>query len=60
MTEAERMLERAQLEIILKDFSNEQILEIQNDINEIKSILNSDVISLETIALLVFLYKKRL
>ena len=31
MTEAERMLERAQLEIILKDFSNEQILEIKKE-----------------------------
>lgn len=58
MKESDRMLERAQLEIILKDFSNEQRKTIENQINELKIILNSEIISLETIALIIFLYRK--
>lgn len=58
MTEGERMLQRAQLEIMLRDFSKEQRKEIEKDIAEFKLTLNSESISLETIALLIFLYKK--
>lgn len=58
MTEGERMLQRGQLEIMLRDFSKEQRKEIEKDIAEFKITLNSESISLETIALLIFLYKK--
>lgn len=58
MTESERMLQRAELEIMLRSFSKEERKEIENNIEEFKSILNSEYISLETIALLIFLYKK--
>lgn len=58
MTESERMLQRAQLEIMLRDFSKEERNKIEEDISEFKSIINSESISLETIALIIFLYKK--
>ena len=58
MTESERMLQRAQLEIMLRDFSKEERKHIETDIEEFKLILNSESLSLETIAMLVFLYKK--
>ena len=58
MTESERMLQRAQLEIMLRDFSKEQRKEIEDEISEFKLTLKSESISLETIALLIFLYKK--
>ena len=58
MSESESMLQRAQLEIMLRDFSKEERNKIEQDISEFKSIINSESISLETIALIIFLYKK--
>ena len=58
MSESESMLQRAQLEIMLRDFSKEARNKIEQDISEFKSIINSESISLETIALIIFLYKK--
>ena len=58
MTESERMSQRFQLETMLRDFSKEQRKEIEDQISEFKSTLKSESISLETIALLIFLYKR--
>lgn len=58
MTESERILQRYELEIMLKDFSKEDFKEIENNIIELKTILNSEELSKETIAILIFLYKK--
>ena len=58
MTESERIIQRYELEIMLKDFSKEDFKEIENNIIELKTILNSEELSKETIAILIFLYKK--
>ncbi len=57
MLETDRMLERVKLDIMLSDFSLDEQKIIQQDIDEIKTILKSESLSLETITLLLYFYK---
>ena len=57
MLETDRMLERVKLDIMLSDFSLDEQKIIQQDIDETKTILKSESLSLETIALLLYFYK---
>lgn len=57
MSEIDRMMERARLEPVLKEFSKEEQTEIFNDITEFKKLAKTEV-SFEVIALIIFYYKK--
>jgi hypothetical protein len=57
MLETDRMIERVKLNIMLTDFSLDEQKIIQQDIDEIKTILKSESLSLETITLLLYFYK---
>ena len=57
MLETDIMLERVKLNIMLDDFSLDEQKIIQQDIDEIKTILKSESLSLETITLLLYFYK---
>lgn len=58
MAEIDKMIERAKIEAILRDFSKEDRSNIIKDIDEYKYILGNEEVSTEVIALLILLYKK--
>ncbi len=58
MTGTDRMAQRAQLEIMLRDFTKEDRTIIMNNIEELKAILGTEDISKETLGVLILLYKK--
>lgn len=58
MTEIEKMSQRHIISNMMNSLSKEEQQIIFKDIEDLKNILNVDNISIETIALLIFLYKK--
>lgn len=58
MRATDRMIQRAQLEIMLRDFTKEDRNIIEKDIEELKNILGTEDLSKETLGLLILLYKK--
>ena len=58
MMATDRMIQRAQLEIMLRDFTKEDRNIIEKDIEELKNILGTEDLSKETLGLLILLYKK--
>lgn len=58
MSETDKMTQRARIEFMTSSFNKTEQQEIIKDINDFKNIINTDEISTETIALLIFLYKK--
>ncbi len=57
MTEIEHMLQRAKIDSILNDLDINEQNKILKDIEELKSILKSESLSLESIALLLYFSK---
>lgn len=58
MNEMERMSQRIQIESMMNGLSLEERTEIETQISELKTILNTESINLETIAILIFLYRR--
>lgn len=58
MSATDRMIQRAQLEIMLRDFTKEDRSNIEQYIIELKDILGTEELSKETLGLLILLYKK--
>ena len=58
MMATDRMIQRAQLEIMLRYFTKEDRNIIEKDIEELKNILGTEGLSKETLGLLILLYKK--
>lgn len=58
MNEIERMSQRIQIESMMNGLSLEERTEIETQISELKTILNTESINLETIAILIFLYRR--
>lgn len=58
MTEIEKMSQRHIISNMMNSLSKEEQQIIFKDIEDLKNILNVDNISIETIALLIFLYDK--
>ncbi len=58
MTEIEKMSQRHIISNMMNSLSKEEQQIIFKDIEDLKNILNVDNISIETIALLIFLYNK--
>lgn len=58
MAEIDKMIERAKIEAILRDFSKEDRSNIIKDVDEYKYILGNEEVSTEIIAFIIFLYKK--
>lgn len=58
MNEIERMSQRIQIESMMNGLSLDERTEIETQISELKTILNTESINLETIAILIFLYRR--
>lgn len=59
MTEIEKMTQRMIIDQMTSELSKENKQEVLNDIEEIKDILKIEHVSIETIALLILLQKKK-
>lgn len=58
MTETDKMTQRARIEFMTSSFNKIEQQEIIKDIDDFKHMFRTDDISTETLALLIFLYKR--